>query len=341
MDSILNVQPLDAQFGVVHPGTVPDKLFTAMFGQPVSPVNAGQVHTYVLLDAAKVPALPERLEASGLEHRCLFKGGAYDELKDVAPWIVRLEDGNIFTRNLFTRSDTPWHLWDAEPGLYLRSRGTLDQMWRHLRKFTRVRDEVGKWFYFRFWETDCLIDYISFAAKDDQSDLRALFGFDPMDPSVPLVQSYIGRNQNRVRTCSVARMSGHNTEIHTEIDMSIVRFLALRSHAYGFVDSYYTGQGLRPATDTIRRARDFSAALVHKYHRYGFKSRYHLGSFVYWALALNGDFETRTPNLQIHTQRVEADPNDRFVFMAREMKRIFGTRARNDRGHESRVLFVQ
>jgi len=148
---IEGVVPLDAQFCVEHPKTVPDALYEPLFGQPDITggalaaaggdlVRLPPLQTYAILDAAKVLSLPEMLEASGLEHRCLFKGAAYDEMKDVAPWIVRLEEGNSFTRNLFTRSDVPWHMWDSEPGIYLRSIGTLNDMWKHFRKFTRVQD---------------------------------------------------------------------------------------------------------------------------------------------------------------------------------------------------------
>ena len=51
-------------------------------------IFAETVRTYAILDAAKAPGLPELLAASELEHRCLFKGDTYEELKDVAPWIV-------------------------------------------------------------------------------------------------------------------------------------------------------------------------------------------------------------------------------------------------------------
>lgn len=158
IDTIDDVEPLNGQFGINHPETVPDALREPLFGQPepttaeVDPTQITPLLTYAILDAAKISGLPELLDASGLEHRCLFKGNAYDELKDVAPWIVQIEDGNSFTRNLFTLSDAVWHLWDSEPGIYIRSRGTLDEMWAHFRKFTRVKDEDGKWFYFRFWE---------------------------------------------------------------------------------------------------------------------------------------------------------------------------------------------
>lgn len=163
VESIEGVEPLDKQFGVAHPKTVPDALHGPLFGQPEpteaeleqaggDPEQVQPMHTYAILDAAKVVGLPELLAASGLDHHCLFKGEAFEELAEVAPWIVRIEDGNSFVRKLFTHSDAGWHLWDKEPGIYLRSRGSLGEMWRHFRKFTKVKDEQGKWYYFRFWE---------------------------------------------------------------------------------------------------------------------------------------------------------------------------------------------
>lgn len=172
IETIGGVAPLDTQIGVFPKKTVPDVLYDVMFGQhepteaEIKAASGGisaesPMQAYAILDAAKVINLPELLENSGLEHRCLFKGDAYAELKNVAPWIVRLEEGNSFTRNLFTRSDAPWHLWDSEPGIYARSSGTLEDMWRHFRKFTRVQDEKLGWLYFRFWEADYLLAYLN------------------------------------------------------------------------------------------------------------------------------------------------------------------------------------
>lgn len=163
IDTIDGVEPLDAQLGVAALKTVPDALYQSLFGQP----SAVALHTYAILDAAKVPNLPEVLETSGLEHRCLFKGGAYDTLKGVAPWIVQLQDENAFTRNLFTQSDAPWHLWDNEPGIYLRSNGTLDEIWSHFRKFTKVRDEQGNWGFFRFWHPATAQIYFAGVQSDE------------------------------------------------------------------------------------------------------------------------------------------------------------------------------
>lgn len=163
VESIEGVYPLDTQIGTFPKKTIPDALHRALFGWPEprnteneaaseDSVAGRQMQTYAILDASKVTNLPELLERSGLEHRCLFKGPAFEELKNVAPWIVRLDEDSTFTRHLFTRSNASWHLWDKEPGIYVRSCAALDDLWRHFRKFTRIQDEGGKWHFFKFWE---------------------------------------------------------------------------------------------------------------------------------------------------------------------------------------------
>ena len=171
VEVIDGVQPLDDQFGAEFSKAVPDALHEILFGQLKpgdagmakaggNPENVPPLNTYAILDGAKVTNLPELLDTSGLKHRCLFKGQAFEDLKHVAPWIVHLEEDGGFTRNLFTRSNAPWHLWDAEPGIYLRSRGTLDEMWTHFRKFTKVQDASGKWYYLRLHDPRAMVYYL-------------------------------------------------------------------------------------------------------------------------------------------------------------------------------------
>lgn len=304
--TIEGVEPLDGQLGVSSKKTVPDVLYDALFGEP-EPTASGieavggdvpavpPMQTYAILEAAKIINLPELLADSGLDHRCLFKGDAYDELKDVAPWIVRLEEGNRFARKLFTKSDAPRHLWGAEQALYLRSRAALEQLWRHFRKLTRVRNEAGKWFYFRFWEAGCLVDYLQFAESSGTLDLRPLFGIDPENPSLPMVCAYVSVRPDSARVCAMPRMSGHNAEVRTTIDMSILRFLAVRAHAHRFAESFFEGAGASISKPRLQKAKNMATHLAQKYHGLGFKSQYHLGSFTYWALALNADFGTLYP----------------------------------------------
>lgn len=159
--TIKGVIPLDSQFGIAKPLTVPVALREVLFGQleEIRDSAGLPLHTYAILDASKVMGLVEKLEASGLDHVCLFKGVAAEELRDVAPYLVRLCEASPFTRNLFTRSNEPRHLWDREPGVYLRSRGSLDALWAHFRKFVRIKSESGAWMFQRFWEPSVFGEY--------------------------------------------------------------------------------------------------------------------------------------------------------------------------------------
>lgn len=174
VETIAGIAPLDRQFGVQPKKTIPDALRDMLFGLP-DPSQAEvdpKMRTYGILDAAKVINLPELLGASGLEHRCLFTGDAYDELKNAAPWVVRLEEGNDFIRRLFTGPEGINGLWENEPGIYVRSQGTIEEIWRHLRKFTRLQDDGGDWFYFRFWDVSTVRIFLE---RADWTNRRPFF----------------------------------------------------------------------------------------------------------------------------------------------------------------------
>lgn len=109
-------------------------------------------NAYALLDAARIPNLPELLDMSGLRHACLFANEAEETLGTIAPWLVQLERDARLTRHLFTDGEASWHLWGREVGLFLRSRHAFDDVWKHCRKFTRLQDERGKWHLVRFWD---------------------------------------------------------------------------------------------------------------------------------------------------------------------------------------------
>ncbi|WP_417271894.1 DUF4123 domain-containing protein [Celeribacter halophilus] len=170
IEEIEDVRPLDLQRDVWPAKTVPDVLAEHIFGQPstsdtdtealsASAESQGfPLKTYAVLDAAKVFGLREILEASELNFRCLFKGEAEKDYVDAAPYLVELKEQSSFTRTLFTHlphlpdNMTSRHLWHRTPGIYLRSRSAFDDVWTHFRKFTRIQDKHGKWYYFRFWE---------------------------------------------------------------------------------------------------------------------------------------------------------------------------------------------
>ncbi len=179
---IQNIQPLDDQFGSDPKRSVPEMLEHTLFGKSTSPAdspNAPQA-LFALMDAARIPGLEEHLSASKLQHKCLFKGNARAALGGSAPWLVQLENGSTFTRNLFTEdgSDAPWQFWRHNAALFIRTAKPIEDLWRHLRKFTKLKDDQGRETFFRFWEPGILEAFCARKAKLPalEKTLRIIFG---------------------------------------------------------------------------------------------------------------------------------------------------------------------
>lgn len=182
----ISVEPLDLQIGVDQRRCVPDSIHPVLFGDtPLAAYKSaktsgteldgrtGQLGSFAILDAARVPNLPLFLEGSGLPHSCLFQGEAEQELRSVAPYIVQLSDDADFTRHLFTAAGMPSDMWDLDPGIFLRSRMPIGHLRKHFRKFTRLYDDAQKvWKMFRFYDATVLQTVI---AQFDDSQFE-LFG---------------------------------------------------------------------------------------------------------------------------------------------------------------------
>ncbi|WP_039017361.1 DUF4123 domain-containing protein [Halocynthiibacter namhaensis] len=172
IEEITGIEPLDQQFGVHPRKTVPDALLEPLFGEvPPTDVEIEKyggidavplMKTYAILDAAKMPyMLTTQLDSSGLQHQSLFQGETAEELKEHAPYLVQLEDGNRFTEKLFTGPKGVNGLWEKELGIYIRSRASFSDVRKHFRKFTRLQDNKGAWYYLRFWEENTVLSIFS------------------------------------------------------------------------------------------------------------------------------------------------------------------------------------
>lgn len=184
VEEVEGIEPLDAQRGVWPAKNVPDILVEPLFGR-VEPTEAEIVHygcadavppmkTYAILDAGKFQSGLSEIEECEMPFRCLFKGDAAEELKDVAPYLIELDPESRFTRRLFTwipeipDAMTTVHLWHKEPGIYIRSRSDFATLWKHFRKFTRVQNETGAWYYFQFWEPKAALAIFRMLATDQK-----------------------------------------------------------------------------------------------------------------------------------------------------------------------------
>jgi hypothetical protein len=131
---------------------------------------------FALLDGAQYINLAQIIEAAEIDAVCLFDAdGNDDEILDAAPWLVSLPADTKFTRNLFTRSDAPWHLWGRGHPVVLQSGTNLQDLRAHLRRFVRMRLPSGAMPFFRFWDGLILSDYMSGCAKTPDRVAR-LFG---------------------------------------------------------------------------------------------------------------------------------------------------------------------
>ena len=115
--------------------------------------------------------------AGNIEYRSLFKGEVQEELKEVAPYLfdMTLPDGAYDDQNLVPdfHNDFFKSIWDPktlekaegkthlDTGIFIRTTQDFDTVWRHFRKFTRIQDENGKWYYWRFWDLRMHKNYIT------------------------------------------------------------------------------------------------------------------------------------------------------------------------------------
>lgn len=296
---IKDIQPLDGQFGVSPKKTVPDALVAPLFEEQ-EPTEAEissyggtkedvpPLKTYVIIDAAKVPDAKGLMERSGLPWRCLFKGDAARELSDVAPYLVELNVAADFTRVLLTHNTmlpadlVTAHLWHRKSGIFVRSRSDIDTLVAHFRRFTRMQDETGKWYYFRFWEPEYLLKQLE---NDDLA--KGLLSFDdqgivicPGDSSIHMI-----------------RKTGHDaigSRAPVKLDFNAIE-LDLRGkwldQIAGKIVATFPDQSLN-----FEKVRSRTEASVNRMQGYGYKSENHLIILASWEVFYGENFETKDPD---------------------------------------------
>lgn len=149
-------------------------LYDVLFGQTPSTASS----TYVFLEAARYFGLVEMLESQQATFCCLFSGAAAKELRDVAPYLVKVAQDDKLIKNLLSGTnddDPPWMMWPSSGAVFLRSGLKLPDLRSHFRHFTRLYDdESEKWNYFRFFAPEVMLNTV--ANMDD--DVFGVFSKD-------------------------------------------------------------------------------------------------------------------------------------------------------------------
>jgi len=234
--------------------------------------------TLAVIDAAKVPNLPEQLEASGLRHECLFSGDAEDELGALGPWLVAVDPGSRFTRNLFMEGQPGGKvtdLWMGDWGLFIRTSRSFDETRSHLRKFTKVRDENSAWLFFRFWDPDFMGCYLHQQDIGHTTPVQRLLDPAAID-SILITSPFDGVFSARLEVDSDAVLPRRQVVLHRREFEGIGADLADRRAARAFAASYPDQLG----TMTLDEIRARISAARQACAAAGIREERNVGSFI-------------------------------------------------------------
>ena len=125
------------------------------------------VQVWMILDAARDPAILPLLRSSSLQNTCLYSGAVPRALGVVAPYLVQLDRDNPVTHRLLSRA------WGNSWGVFLESDAKLAELRRHLRTFLMVRDPRGNQLLFRYYDPRVLRVYLPTCHREE---LHRVFG---------------------------------------------------------------------------------------------------------------------------------------------------------------------
>ena len=100
---------------------------------------------YAILDAARDDEVLPWVRECGAPTECLYDGWQAQELLDVAPFLVSLDDPAV-------RADLVARSWGRAWGVFLASGAEMREVRRHLRRFLRVRVEGSGRMLFRYYD---------------------------------------------------------------------------------------------------------------------------------------------------------------------------------------------
>ena len=147
-----------------------------LFGEPLP-----ELKCYFILDANKHKLLEPESFHCRIEN--LFQGEFAEITKEIGPYLVEVipypdykaesELMGLFSdEGAMTRFN-----WHEELGIFIHSRYDFDTVLHHLRHFPVMKDENGKWFFFRFYDPKVLRNYLDVIATSPEK-LNKFFGYE-------------------------------------------------------------------------------------------------------------------------------------------------------------------
>lgn len=125
------------------------------------------VQVWMILDAARDPAIWPMLRTSSLQNACLYSGTIPPALAAVAPYLVQLHQDHPATQRLLARA------WGNSWGVFLECEAKMAELRRHLRTLLMVRDPRGNQLVFRYYDPRVLRVYLPTCHRQE---LHRVFG---------------------------------------------------------------------------------------------------------------------------------------------------------------------
>lgn len=127
----------------------------------------GGVRLFAALDAARDTAIHRKLKGAGAGVRSLYQGELAEDLAEVAPYLMEIEEGSLLADWLLRDG------WGQAWGIYILSPLDLTALRRHLRKFNIVMTEDGRSLAFRYYDPRALHLFLKTGTPDS---LTPFFG---------------------------------------------------------------------------------------------------------------------------------------------------------------------
>jgi len=149
--------------------------------------SSNDTQVFAVLDGASIPDLRMTLHHLRPEHVCLYRGELTDDIAEVAPYLVQLDEAEEFTNWLLTQG------WGEHWGVFAAATGDLHAMRQHFRRFLTVYGPEHKPLLFRYYDPRVLQVYlptcnaeelgtvfgpvVSFLCEDEDANLACRFRF--------------------------------------------------------------------------------------------------------------------------------------------------------------------
>lgn len=270
-EQIPSVVPINRKRPLLEQGNVPEALIQPIFSPHVVDENSqdaeetpdNQISAFAVVDGTRVPNLPELIDAHGIDAISLFGEDADERMIVGGPWLIRLDLNTRFVRNLFFEDPEQQNsnaLWMSNWGVIIRSHEDIDGLARHLRRFTKVRDEHDQWFYFRFWDGDFMGLYLRQVNASELPLVTRLFAADVVESLIftnPFDGVYSVRLKMPDGPASIAKPRiGFRREDFDAVGVELSDRRAARAYdeSYGRIDSAKDLDELRHRISIARAA---------------------------------------------------------------------------------------